>query len=227
MEVYPMKTRSKIFLLTLGAVLLVTATIIGTIAFLTAQDEVVNTFTVGDVQITLDETAVNEDGTPIANANRVKQNDYHLIPGNTYVKDPTVTVKADSEPSYVRMLVTITNYTEMKAAFGDNFLPQNYVDGTWDPAVWAYEATTQDTANDTITYEFRYHEIVTAGNNDKELEPLFTKFVLPGTVTAEDLRNLADGFDISVVAHAIQASTFNNAQEAWDAFDLQYQNANP
>lgn len=222
-----MKTGTKILLLTMGAVLLVTATVIGTIAFLTAKDEVVNTFTVGDVQITLDEADVDESGALIANADRVKENDYHLIPGNTYAKDPMVTVKAKSEPSYVRMLVTVSNYSEMKAAFGEDFLPQNYVDGTWDPAVWVYEATTQDTANDTITYEFRYHEIVTAGNNDKALEPLFTQFTLPGTVTAEDLRNLADGFDIKVVAHAIQASTFSDAQDAWDAFDIQYQNANP
>ena len=51
-----MKTRSKALLLTLCAVLLVTASVLGTMAFLTSTDEVKNTFTVGSVNIALDET---------------------------------------------------------------------------------------------------------------------------------------------------------------------------
>ena len=50
-----MKTRSKALLLTLCAVLLVTASVLGTMAFLTSNDEVVNTFSVGSVAIKLDE----------------------------------------------------------------------------------------------------------------------------------------------------------------------------
>ena len=50
-----MKTKSKALLLTLCAVLLVTASVLGTMAFLTSNDEVVNTFSVGSVAIKLDE----------------------------------------------------------------------------------------------------------------------------------------------------------------------------
>lgn len=42
-----MKTRNKALLLTFGAVLLVAASVLGTLAYLTSTDKVVNTFTVG------------------------------------------------------------------------------------------------------------------------------------------------------------------------------------
>lgn len=54
-----MKTRTKALLLTLCAALLVCATVLATMAFLTAKDAVTNTFTVGNVAITLDEAKVD------------------------------------------------------------------------------------------------------------------------------------------------------------------------
>ena len=92
-----MKTRSKALLLSLCAVLLVAATIFGTMAYLTSSDKVENTFTVGNVKIKLDEAKVNTDGTPVEGADRVHENSYKLLPGHTYTKDPTVTVEKGSE----------------------------------------------------------------------------------------------------------------------------------
>ena len=220
-----MKTRSKVLLLTFCALVLVAASILGTVAYMTSQKKVTNTFTVGSVSIRLDEAIVDENG--VAADLTVRTDDtnntqsYHLIPGQTYTKDPTVTVEANSEQAYVRMMVTITNYTAVKAAFGNDFLPQNYVDGTWDSTLWVYTVTTEDTQNDTVTYEFRYFEPVTAGSSDTVLKPLFTQFTLPGTVTGEALANLANGFAIDVEGHAIQAATFADADAAWAAFDAQ------
>ena len=106
-----MKARNRIKpLLTLCcALLLVAAGVFGTLAYLTGTDTVNNTFTVGNVKITLDEAKVNTDGTPVVGADRVKTNEYHLLPGHTYTKDPTVTVKTGSDASYVRMKVTFNN----------------------------------------------------------------------------------------------------------------------
>ena len=53
-----MKTKRKALLLTFCAVLLVVASVLGTIAYLTANDKVTNTFTVGQVAINLDEAKV-------------------------------------------------------------------------------------------------------------------------------------------------------------------------
>ena len=103
-----MKTKSKALLLTLCAVLLVTASVLGTMAFLTSNDEVVNTFSVGSVAIKLDEAKANTDGSLVDGADRVKANSYKLLPGHTYNKDPMVTVLNGSEASYIKMTVTFS-----------------------------------------------------------------------------------------------------------------------
>ena len=107
-----MKKKTKALMLVLCAVLLVTASVLGTMAYLTSNDQVVNTFTVGKVAITLDEAQVDLDGTPVADAARVKQNAYHLLPGHGYTKDPTVHVQANSEDSFIFVKVEngIANY---------------------------------------------------------------------------------------------------------------------
>ena len=103
-----MKNAKKIMALLLCAVLLVGATVAGTVAYLTDRDEVVNNFTVGEVHIKLDEAPVNENGKEVEGS-RVQSNKYHLQPGMTYDKDPMVTVLKGSEECYVRMFVTINN----------------------------------------------------------------------------------------------------------------------
>ena len=112
-----MKTRSKALLLTLCAVLLVTASVLGTMAFLTSNDEVVNTFSVGSVAIKLDEAKANTDGSLVEGAARVKANSYKLLPGHTYNKDPMVTVLNGSEASYIKMTVTFSKASALDAIF--------------------------------------------------------------------------------------------------------------
>ena len=58
-----MKTRGKVLLATLSAAMLVTASVMGTLAYLQDTDSVQNTFTVGKVGITLDEADVKTYGT--------------------------------------------------------------------------------------------------------------------------------------------------------------------
>lgn len=85
-----MKKTRKALLLGVCAVLLVTASVLGTMAYLTATtDTITNTFTVGKVAITLDETKGGE--------NR----EFKMVPDNTIDKDPKVTVKEGSEDCYL------------------------------------------------------------------------------------------------------------------------------
>lgn len=218
-----MKAKSKllkVLIISLCAVVLVTGSVLGTLAYLTDTQEVVNTFTVGDVDIDVDEAPVNPDGTVIPDEDRVEGNDYHLIPGQTYTKDPTMTVKAGSEDSYVRMMVTINCMSELKVIFGEDFLPHEYIEGK-DSSIWVYNSTT-DNGDNTVTYEFRYHTTVDAyeSTEDIVLEPLFTSFTVPGEVTGEQLATIAD-LEIRVEGHAIQTLSFDTADEAWAAFDAQ------
>lgn len=209
-----MKTKTKAFVLALCAVLLVVSTVFVTMAFLTSQDTVKNTFTVGNVTITLDETDVNLYGVKDGET-RVKENEYKLIPGHEYIKDPTVTVTEGSEESYVRMLVTITDYKDVVAVFGNDFLPQYFVDG-WDNSVWVSTNEVKVSADgDSATYEFRYKEPVNALDAKQTLPALFTKIIMPDGVNGTQIATLEE-MEVNIVAHAIQADGFVSAADAWE-----------
>lgn len=97
-----MNSKSKALIVMLCAIVVVAAAVFGTLAYLTDTDAATNTFTVGKVGITLDEAKVNTDGSYVTDAqNRVQENKYHLLPGQTYIKDPTIHVDADSEDCYL------------------------------------------------------------------------------------------------------------------------------
>ena len=213
-----MKTKNKVLLILTCMCLIVATTVMATMAYLQDTAEVVNTFTVGNVKLLLDEKDVNPDGTEIPGAARVTGNEYHLIPGLTYTKDPTVTVMKDSEECYVRMLVTIN----CKSAL-DTILPGADLKTIFNDynAVWEYATETVNA--DTITYEFRYATTVTPdGTNNSVLEPLFKSFTVPGTLDGEDLEKIKD-LEITVVAHAIQAAGFTSEDAAWAEFVVQTQ----
>lgn len=240
-----MKTKSKALLLTLCAVLLVAASVLGTMAYLTSSAEVKNTFTVGKVEIKLDEAKVNADGIPEEGAARVTANSYKLMPGTTYTKDPTVTVLNGSEESYVRMKVTFNNATKIIALctdpeFADDgptgvenafplirmvkFVEANAV--KWDGIIPDNMVDTEemladeyyfDAANDTLTYYFYYKATVSGAEGDVVLPVLFDSIKVPEWVTGEQLAKL-EGFEINVVAEAIQAGSFANAADAWSHF---------
>ena len=240
-----MKTKSKALLLTLCAVLLIAASVLGTMAYLTSTAKVENTFTIGKVEIKLDEAKVNADGIPVEGAARVTENSYKLMPGTTYTKDPTVTVLKGSEDSYVRMKVTFNNATKIIALCTDpkfaddgptgveNAFPLirmvKFVEANaakWDGIIPDNMVDTEemladeyyfDAANDTLTYYFYYNETVGAPDGDVVLPVLFNSITVPDWATGEQLAKL-NNFKITVVAEAIQAGSFANAGAAWAAF---------
>ena len=212
-----MKTKSKALLLTLCAVLLVAASVMGTMAYLTSTDKVENTFTVGNVKITLDEAKVNTDGTLAAPAERVKANEYKLLPGHTYNKDPMVTVLNGSEASYIKMTVTFSKASALDAIFAPTGADLISIFNGYDSANWIYKDNTKDANADTRTYEFWYKETVGAPTADVALDALFDSITVPGTITNEQLATI-EGMTITVNAYAIQADGFANADAAWAAY---------
>ena len=195
-----MKTKSKALLLTLCAVLLVAASVLGTMAYLTSRDQVVNTFTVGNVAITLDETDVDNS---TSNTDRDQANSYKLMPGHTYIKDPIIHVGATSEDCY--LFVKVTN--EITAIEGDTTVAKQMTANGWAPVngaagVYVY---TQNNQNNTPA-------VVAAGIN----VPVFNNFTISGTVDNVTLANY-DNKTIIVTAYAIQADGFEGktASEIW------------
>lgn len=245
------KTKTKALLMSLCAVLLVAASVLGTMAYLTDSKDVKNTFTVGNVAIKLDEAKVDEMGNLVKNqdgtlADRVTQNAYKLLPGHTYVKDPTVTVLAPSVASYVRMKVTFNKAsqiiamctnpdweedapTEIKNAWPLLYMV-NFTDKSvkWDGIIMdnMFESENMlnntkycvyDKAADTLTFYYYYTETVAAIDADVKLATLFDSIKVPEWATNDQLKAL-EGFEINVVAEAIQADGFKDAADAWAHF---------
>lgn len=191
-----MKKKTKALMLVLCAVLLVTASVLGTMAYLTSTDEVVNTFTVGKVAITLDEAKVDADGTAVTPAERVKENAYHLLPGHPYTKDPTVHVQANSENSFIFVKVEngIANYEA-----GTKIAEQITANG------W--------TALDGV--ENVYYKAYVKSAEITDL-PVFESF------TIADNANDTDGWNsisaetkVTVTAYAVQQDGFASVDAAW------------
>lgn len=222
-----MKTAKKAMLMTLCAIILVVATVFGTMAYLTSTDKVDNTFMVGNVKITLDEAKVDTDGSPVTGAARVKENSYKLMPGHTYTKDPTIHVDAASEDCFIRAKVTLTNAKEWIAIatkYADNKV-ENIIKGTDDNIWWVSQPAVDETAN-TVTYTFVYKneshtdelgKRIWTSTDSKDLV-LFNEIAIPGGLTNDELKSVGAS-KITVVAEAIQADGFANADAAWEAFE--------
>ena len=193
-----MKTKSKALLLTLCAVLLVAASVLGTMAYLTSRDQVVNTFTVGNVAITLDETDVDNS---TSNTDRDQANSYKLMPGHTYIKDPIIHVGATSEDCY--LFVKVTN--EITAIEGDTTVAKQMTANGWAPVNGAAGVYVYTQNNRTPA--------VVEGGNDVTV---FNNFTISGTVDNVTLAKY-DNKTITVTAYAIQADGFEGktASEIW------------
>ena len=201
-----MRTKTKALVLALCAVLLVVTTVFVTMAFLTSEDSVQNTFTVGKVEITLDEAKVDSYGNEIANAERVKENEYKLIPSHTYVKDPTIHVDSNSEDCY--LFVKIQNDLGSDGVI--NGIANNgwvLVEGTQD--VYCYYGVTDGETNST-------KQIVKPGEDKK----VFDTFTFGEKANPNNYDTATNNAKIIVTAYAIQADGLSEKTpaEIWALF---------
>ena len=192
------------------AVLLVVGSVAGTLAYLTDKtDPITNTFTVGNVEITLTEAKVDVYGNPIndegavvdkADAPRVNSNKYKLVPGKTYTKDPIVSVTAGSEACW--LFVKVDNGISEIEDDSSSIVSQMNEKG-WTPL-----------AGETDIY---YHAVVDASNSEEDLPvAVFSTFTIDGAKTGNDMLGKA-GASITVTAYAVQAEGFDSAAAAWEA----------
>ncbi len=205
-----MKKPTKIMLTGLCAVLLVVASVMGTMAYLTSQTEIVkNTFTVGKLNITLDEANTDEYGQPISGADRVQGNEYKLIPGHVYTKDPTVHVEPNSEACYVFVDLKMPN----TGLFAGSVI-------TADGQRIDTDIAKQVRANGWVPMENgMLYKAVSAEDaaTGTDLE-LFHTFGVDQKKTEEQLTALTEkGCEITITAYACQQDGFDSAEAAWNA----------
>lgn len=216
-----MKKTHKALLMTMCAVLLVATSILGTVAYLTSTDLVTNTFTVGTVEITLDEADVKVDGTYETNeTNRVTENVYHLLPGHSYIKDPQVHVAEGSEDCY--LFVKVENGIEAIEAATVEGGYTNIADQMkklgWAPV--------EDAANVYVLMDGTNKKVVSGGNDVTVFENFkidgakVVNVPTGGTVPAGKLNIEAyKDAKIVVTAYAVQKDGFETqtARQIWDA----------
>lgn len=177
----------------LAIVLVVALSVAGTYAYLTSQDTVTNTFTVGNIAITLDEAKVDEYGVVDASAARVDANTYKLIPGHSYTKDPTVHFAAGSEASYLFVEVV----DQISAIEADTTVAAQIAANGW----------TKLEGVDNV-----YYKSVSANTGDEAVNyPVFGSFKLTDNAAVASYA----GKTITVTAYAVQADGFDTASAAW------------
>ena len=233
------KTLVKALAMSAIAIALVVASVLGTMAYFTASSAVSNVFTVGNVGIQMFESKVNPDGlllsmaagTPITPATSYNSgmktadtNSYKLVPGKTYIKDPTIYVNANSEKSYLFLkvrndLLTIeAGYTaptaEQAASFAASTMRAQLEANGWrfhheNPGtkvrvyVLCYTEAEATAANNAA---LKGTPKLVGGTAEQEAYDTFYTFTL--ATNSEEALNRFGGARVDLVAYAIQADGF-------------------
>lgn len=236
-----MKTR-KIVALLLCAVLLVGASVMGTLAYLTDKtNDVTNTFkTVGKVHFDDDPetTDLNEGLTesyvdvygekylkagegdnaePVevdnqAAADRVNGNEYKLMPGHTYIKDPELKIADDSEACWVfahveNGLASVKDEEGIIVEDGDKSIKAQMTALGWELVdetedIWGYQTKIEKDPKDAD------------GKPVAKTVPVFNTITIKDDVEADDLEKFQNK-TIVITAYAVQADGFDTAADAW------------
>ena len=183
------KRRNRRIALTLCVMFVVLAASIGgTVAWLTDEtDSVVNTFTYGDINITLEETTGE---------------DYKIVPGVDIAKDPKVTVKAGSEACWLFVKVT------KEGEFVDNKVTYSIRTGT---SEWTQgKGVDVDGVPENV-----YYREVDAVTTDTDFYVLTdNKVYVKNTLTKEDIKDITNP-TLTFTAYAVQKAGIADAAAAW------------
>ena len=203
-----MKKMYKAIALVLCAALLITGSVLGTLAYLKSQTgTMTNTFTAGKVEITLHEYEIdNTTGDKkLVNNEPVKAAatglaGIKLVPGRVIEKNPVITVKGGSESCYL--------FVKVENGVPEGVATINWVSGDW-------------TCIDTTKNIYCYKAVVTANvdtNNDQVADDVEIS-VFPGITCKSDVVDYSTYTigDIKITAYAVQAEGFDNAAAAWTA----------
>lgn len=175
---------SRTFIAMLALVLVIGCAVGGTVAWLTAQtDSVVNTFTYGDINIELNET-------------KPENNQAKIIPGVDIEKNPTVTVKKDSEACWLFVKV------EEEGTFVTDRVTYSIADD------WTKVDDTENV----------YYREVNAAATDQEFNVLKdNKVTVSEKLTKAEVNriNAENQPKLTFTAYAVQKDGIDSAATAW------------
>ena len=200
-----MKTRSKALLLIFCAMLLLIASALGTVAYLTVQDTVTNTFSVGQVKMTLNDGSAGKRSMRARSTGApVDENDHILMPGHTYTKDHTIHVDAVSEDSYIFVKVEngIASYEAASSAEegGYRTIADQITANGWTALESAADVYYREYTKSSTGSDFAVFDTFKIADNANDAESW-------GSCDAQ----------VAVTAYAVQKDGFDTASAAWMA----------
>ncbi len=221
--------KKKVFVAAL-ALCLVAIISMGTLAWFQASQSIENIFQVSttddnqtpDFSITLYENVVDPETGKKVDANSdgiineldttTTGNTYtSLAPGDELDKNPTV-VNTGEYDQYVRVTVTLNDADKWVPLLAKYNLTIDDVILGYEDADWRSEVVDEDYTDGVVVNQY-YLEGKLVANDDATL---FTGIKIPGDFTNEDVKLFEGGFDMTIVADAIQAD--NTGDNAFDAF---------
>ena len=176
----------------------------GTLAYFTDTETASNSFTVGKVDIGLEEEnwEHKEEGESAT-----------VIPGTTIPKDPVVTIKEGSLESYIRMVVKMPENVFRASSLNENNTDPLITFNKMDDKVWITSPAIL--VGDEVTVVFTYNEAVAAPNEDVVLKALFESLIIGADDNNELAEVLGDQFDIDVSAYAVQTEGFKDTSKSY------------
>lgn len=183
----------KKILIAVAALLLVCAlTVVGTLAYITAVGHVTNTFTVGKINISIEEPDDDGDGDTSAN-------EYVMIPGHKIAKAPKITVAAKSENAWLFVVLDKSDNFDTfltanvrtgsgewtKLTGYDNVWYRSYTSSDSEQTYYVLEAGTNDYANGFVTVKNVDMATIEAMESDPTLD------VYTGAIQKDDTLNTA------------------------------------
>lgn len=206
-----MKSKRSILTVCLALALVVTA-VLGTIAYMTAQDSKINTFTVGSFNKPTDPDHPDQTlDNYLIEPGWVENS--KLVPGSSVTKDPKVGIGTGSEDAYIYVYVdnkTLTDANKKLVTFT--------LDGGWTAV--ADHVVAGDADNTYVSGLFKYKTKLTGGNWTSNV---FTKVDVSANANITDF---AKNPQMTVYAYIHQATdgagvdladTANTAAIAWSA----------
>lgn len=204
-----MNTTKKLVIAVIALSLALICAVGGTLAFLVAEsNSVVNTFTYGNITLTVTETKGEQKENVREFAN--------VIPGSVVEKDPTVTVKGNSEDCYVYVMIIDGLNIPSRERVSFN------VNQDWEKI--------NDHSEENLVYTlYKYKSKVEKSSDDQDLIPVFNKVKFDESLNNDDLNALKQKsyttITIKAFAHQAQNTvedTADNVANKWFEDQIRY-----
>lgn len=235
-----MRKKKNVLIGALSIGLIAALAIGGTVAFLTDSEDATNRFSMGDLDIKLEEPEWDNGGDPVDPADpdgpKTPGDGDGLLPGDVRKKDPTVT--AVDGDSYMRVIMTIRNKdgsaitdTDRLAKIMETIYYANpMIEETVSFSSKELADAGYTTVNESVftldsarsaenVFYYNYTNAATDNVFKKDaVAVLFTNIVIPTDWNRTELALLGE-YQIVLEAQAIQSANFASAADAYTALD--------